>query len=175
MAKKNSSQTEAPTEKINKYKDLEDELNKDPIPFYFHESDVINMEINNNKIRIKICLYNFFAPLDFIDDNHRAILEVVYEDVKIKNLYMYDGFDFRIAEILCFEEESNGDLSLHIGHEPFGLYYSIRFSYKKFRWSMCDIITEDEFRNLDLSAVKVADAICDLTEKHSPKWAKFED
>lgn len=176
MAKKKSIQTEVPTEKTNEYKDFEDELNEYPTtPFPFHESDLVNLEIHDNKIKIKIRLAHTFVDLDFLDDKHHVILDAVYEGIKIKDITLYDGFDFRNAEISNFSEKENGDLALAVYQSSYELFFYLRFSYKKYRWSVCDVIDEDEYWIMASPALDTSDAIYDLTEKYSPKWAKFED
>lgn len=179
MSKKETktNKTEVPTEKINKYEEIEKELNKLAVPVDFHDDFLVNLCINNGKIHIRATLHKYKDLYGILeDDRHFALLDGIYEDIKIKDLYLYDGIDFRNVSIVTFEENpKTNEINIYLEFD-YGFYFSITFTYKKYRWSVYDVITEEEyFSDLYSKTGDVLNTICDLTEKYSPEWAKFED
>lgn len=160
---------------MEKYKEAELKLNKYPDPSGFHDMSVVNMKIKDDNIYIKLILVKYMDKFGILeDDDHYAILEVKYSGVTIKSMNLCEIIDFRGLDVLYLCEEDDGDIAVDFYDTDLEIFFEMKFSYKSYHWSVCDVIEEDEFYDY-LEALGSYDKILEIKEVKTPKWANFEN
>lgn len=129
---------------MNKYEQAERELNKYPAPSCFHDMSVVNFRIKDGKIKIRYAFVEYMDDWNILDnETDYAIVDVVYDGVEVKNIYLEDSIDFVDATALDLSNDKNNVMTFGM-HFRFADFY-LEFTYKSYKWSVFGVVTEDEY------------------------------
>lgn len=157
----------------NNYSLFTSKLNKCAAPFDANDVSMINFRIDGEKISVLLALHdcdNYFSEAD----KRIPILNGVYRGVRINEIHIPSGFDFRNVVVVDFACNADREISITLELYP-ECRFSVKFSFEKYCWSIRKIISVAEFWDFAHATGDVLNAICDLTEIDSPEWAKFEN
>ena len=107
------------------------------------------------------------------DDEHLAILDVIYNGIKINKINLEGLIDFRASKVYLLKEE-NGIVSLSLHNETFDFYFYLEFSYSCYKWSVKDVILVDEYYKYSDSLNECVDEIIKIQEIDTPDWSKIK-
>lgn len=158
---------------MSKYEKAELKLNEYPDPTNFHDMSVVNMKFLNDSIHIRFNLAKYMDDFGILeDDEHLAILDVIYNGVKINKINLEGLIDFRASKVYLLKEE-NGIVSLNLHNETFYFYFYLEFSYSCYKWSVKDVILVDEYYKYSDSLNERVDEIIKIQEIDTPDWSKI--
>ena len=160
---------------MRKYEKAELKLNEYPDPTHFHDMSVVNMKFLNDSIQIRFILAKYMDDFEILeDDDHFAILDVIYNGVKINKINLEGLIDFRTSKVYLLKEE-NGIISLNLHNETFDFYFYLEFSCNDYKWSIKDIILVGEYYKYSNSLKECVDEIIKIQEIVTPDWSRFDD
>lgn len=91
---------------MSKYEKAELKLNEYPDPTNFHDMSVVNMKFLNDSIHIRFNLAKYMDDFGILeDDEHLAILDVIYNGIKINKINLEGLIDFRASKVYLLKEE----------------------------------------------------------------------
>lgn len=158
---------------MSKYEKAELKLNEYPDPTNFHDMSVVNMKFLNDSIHIRFNLAKYMDDFGILeDDEHLAILDVIYNGIKINKINLEGLIDFRASKVYLLKEE-NGIVSLNLHNEIFDFYFYLEFSYSCYKWSVKDVILVDEYYKYSDSLNECVDEIIKIQEIDTPDWSKI--
>lgn len=160
---------------MEKYKSSEFKLNEFPDPTNFHDMSVVNMKFYNDNIRVRFILAKYMDDFEILeDDEHFAILEVVYNGVSITNMNLEGLVDFRGSTVYELKEK-NGIVSLNLHNHLYDFYYYMEFTCEGYNWKVNDIVTVEEYFEYSNSLIYNIDKIIEIQNVDIPRWASFEN
>ena len=158
---------------MRKYEKAELKLNEYPDPTNFHDMSVVNMKFLNDSIHIRFILAKYMDDFEILeDDDHFAILDVIYNGVKINKINLEGLIDFRTSKVYSLKEE-NGIVSLNLHNETFDFYFYLEFSCSDYNWSVKDVVLVDEYYKYSDSLKECVDEIIKIQEIDTPDWSKI--
>lgn len=148
-------------------------FNDKKIPLDITNFTIVSLNFNNKKLGIKVFLTKSNDKFNFLqDDNQYGIIEIIYKNFKIKN-FNYDSFlSFRGSKILSFTINSDGNLFVSFGNNIDGSLKSSSFelSFTEQRWTLVDIITNDEYEKFINDCISQQKKINDSKKIILPSW-----
>lgn len=160
---------------MEKYKSSEFKLNEFPDPTNFHDMSVVNMKFFNDSIRVRFLLVKYMDDFEILeDDEHFAILEVVYNGVSITNMNLEGLVDFRGSTVYELKEK-NGVISLNLHNQLYDFYYYMEFTCEGYSWKVYDVVTVEEYFEYSKILMYNVDNIIEIQNVDFPKWATFEN
>ena len=134
---------------------------------------VVNMKFLNDSIHIRFNLAKYMDDFGILeDDEHLAILDVIYNGVKINKINLEGLIDFRASKVYLLKEE-NGIISLNLHNETFDFYFYLEFSYSCYKWSVKDVVLVDEYYKYSDSLKECVDELIKIQEIDTPDWSKI--
>lgn len=131
------------------------------------------MKFLNDSIHIRFNLAKYMDDFGILeDDEHLAILDVIYNGIKINKINLEGLIDFRASKVYLLKEE-NGIVSLNLHNETFDFYFYLEFSYSCYKWSVKDVILVDEYYKYSDSLNECVDEIIKIQEIDTPDWSKI--
>lgn len=130
-------------------KDIEKKMNMLKVVHNFHDCDILNLRILNNKLNIRFSLPRWLDNYNILaDDNHIALIDVLYDEIEIKDLHLEGNFNFLGASVLGLSDyETYIELSLVDESKESFNFFHCHFVCKSFRWSIFKIVTEKELND----------------------------
>lgn len=165
---------------MNKYEQIELELNKEVVGEEFHDSDMVNMVFLYDTLTIRLLLLGYldrYGILDENDNDHYAVLEVKFEGINIKRMDLKDGIVLRDLSVLFFGEDiedEDGVITLYLYDDFCNFYFNLKFTYNKYKWKIIDIITRDEYEDYIDEVSKFSDPFTNIGETKFPKWSEIK-
>ena len=160
---------------MKKYKEQELKLNNYPDPTSFHDMSVVNMQFLNDSINIRFVLAKYMDDFEILeDDEHFAILEVVYSGVNITNMNLSGVINFRFLDVLGLHEK-DGVITLDLYSDEYDCYFHLVFTYKLYCWKVIDVIAEDEYDDYYCEMLQSTNKLNEINTYKGPKWSNFED
>lgn len=168
--------------KNDKFQKAELELNKSPNPIQSNISLLNANFVSTIKliglnspsiIKLRIVITKDIDNFGILeDDKYVALVDVVYNVDKIKNLELENGIDFTDATIKKLILNENGDMVLNIENEMYKLAMNITFSFKSYNWIVFRVITKEEYdHRLDnLVNAKPDDSFINITNLKRPEF-----
>ena len=158
---------------MKKYEQSELKLNEYAVPTNFHDMSIVNMEFENDKLIIKFSLAEYLDDFNILeDDKHHAILQVVYEGIKIEKMNLTGVIDFRTLDVYHLYDE-NGVIELHAYNRYLGCYLLFKFSITNYKWSVVDVIPSVDYYNFRESLSECEDELSKFRDIELPSWAKI--
>lgn len=158
---------------MEKYKEVELNLNKWSVPTHFHDMSVINMKFSNDSVTIRFSLAKYLDEFDILkDDDHMAILEVKYDKIRISKMDLDGVINFRCLSVLGLTD-INDIIEMNLYNDEYDCYFNIAFTCKSYNWKVIDVITLDEYYNFHNVISKINESLFDIQKYDGPKWSKI--
>ena len=158
---------------MNKFELAELELNKSPVPLIFHDMVLIDLKFCGDSLEMKFMLPQYMDDFNLLDDDdHVAILKVVYSGIKIEKTYIDGNIDF---QFICVSDlsEKNGLIILSVFNEDGNFYFDIDFKFKDYKWSVTDIVSVRDYSEYEYDIYIYQKEVQPKQEKEKPSWAKI--
>lgn len=129
---------------MDKRKKILESLNCTPVPSSFHDQALVAFEISNKAIKLRIGVAEYFDFLKLLaDDNHTLFLDVVYNNIRIDNIYLTQNHNLSNMEIVSLELRNN--LIVLNAFDMQGFPFNISFTFESYEWNIYGIVSNDEY------------------------------